>query len=462
MFRNRKVLTFFLYIFYLLFGSGILGQIQKDMTEFSYNILKICKDHRRLKQEQQKLIITWIDEIFESKSVAFNLRYNLKKCKKSVSNMLDGKATMKDKIVKFFFERRLKNYQEQCRKLATASDPLSFKKEELEELRKFTEETSSEPNSGLRLNDFYSSKFENEADSILGNSFNLGESFKSVLAAAQNQTSQSDEESEIVKYILPYSSYDEYLDENEIPLIEETEKFILKHDSLLLLVPKVLPMHMNYVKMPLPQIEPQPREIRIDYSTNAPESQIVAIDELYKEGSEASIKSRDSVIEDEIVDEKLDIFDSSESSSGMLSESEFIDIESINIKDSIIGGKYKEKKRFKSVSVLNEPNSTNNEHISFNDKGQEAGKSESTNRAQSDKDEEVESSVGSNLSETDEETSRYENSKSEESGSSGTDRYYETEDSTDNSQNTDDLQDQSTSESQDDSSEQSESSGEHF
>ncbi|KAH8581751.1 uncharacterized protein ELE39_001881 [Cryptosporidium sp. chipmunk genotype I] len=447
---------------YLLFGWEILGSMQEDMSEFSKNVLRICKDHRRLKQDQQTLLISWIDEILESKSVVFNTRYNLKKCRKSVRNILDGKATVRDKIVKFFFERRLRNYEEQCRKLTTARDPLSFRREELEELRKFTEETDPEPNSGLRLNDFYSSKFENETDNFLTNSFNLAEDFKSALIVDQPQDSMNDEAIETAKYILPYGSYSNYLDDDGIPLIKETEKFIFKHDTLLLLVPTNLPMHMSYVKMPLPQLEPQPKDIKIDYSITSMENQTGLIGELYKEESEQSTRSTNSVIEHEIVDERLDIFGSSESSSDMLSESEFIDFEPLSIKNALNGGKYRDRKRRKAESVPDKLNTSNNEeHIDFNDNGRDTEQSESPYEAQSIGDQKVESSLGSELSEEEEELSKYETSGSESEHSS-TDGYYDVENNTDNSRESENLGDRSASETQDDNSERSSSNEDEY
>ncbi|KAJ1612176.1 putative signal peptide protein [Cryptosporidium canis] len=314
----------------LLFGWGISGSIQNDLADFSENVLRICANYARLKEDQQKVLAGWIDEILQSKPLALTTRFQLKRCRKSLRDQLNNKVNIKDRFIKFMFERRIRNFGEECRQLSTVKDSLNIGKEELEELRKFTEETEAEKASNSKFSDLYFSEFDGNADAgFLGNHNNLLDRFGSPIVNEGPQSPQSNKPTEQVKHIQPYGPYSDYLGDDGIPIVMETENFILKHDSLLLLVPINLPMHMNYVKMPLPKLEPQPDIMSLEYIISPMEKQIGGIDELFKDETEYSRHSQRSTVEFEIIDEKLDAFDSSESSSPSLTESELSDLDSV-------------------------------------------------------------------------------------------------------------------------------------
>lgn len=458
LFCSRGISIFCFYTLYLLFGWGIFGCFQEEIPELSENILKICKNYRRLKQEQQELLLTWIDEILEKKLVAFNLRYNLKKCRKSLSNRLNNRLSLKDKLVKFFFEKKIKDHEEECRQLTKVSDPLNIGKEELEELQKFTEETNYNFDFESRNNYYYFSRLEIEDDYFSNSDLDIMKN-SNLQQNSQDQSSKSDETDEIVDYISPYSSYSNYLNNAGVPAIIEIEDLALKHDSLLLLVPLNLPLNMNYIKMPLPQLIPQPNDSQIEYSIVLLENPTAAINVLYKEESEPSIKSTYSSNSNEVVDEKSDVSDFSGTFSYAISESELTDFGSFNLYNVLTERNRKRRRRTESIlNGLNQQHEKND--MSLEKESQSSGVIELLNSGglQQPMDPETESSDSSEYSGSEYETSG-DRSYESQSGSYDTDGDYDNEDEMDVSQESEGSYDSGTSEDQSGSVEYTSSTG---
>ncbi|KAF7458027.1 hypothetical protein HWI79_1593 [Cryptosporidium felis] len=305
-FINKSIIS----LLFLVFGWGVLRSTQES-NEFQENILHICKDYWRLKEEQQLQLRKWIDEILSNNVHDIGTRYNLKKCRKAITNQLNNKKTLRSLFSNFFFEKntRSKDYK------LLDDTKLSFKirDEELEELRKFTEDDEdSDPALRIQKKFTYEDNFLFGKSNIYSSSAMLG-TYEKEGSHEKAQSSHTLEGFDNLKMITPHGPISEYLSDEGIPLIMETETLEIKHNPLILLVPFEMPLHFVYVKTPLPTLPPQPRIISKSFITDSEEEEIVELEEA--DDLQESSSSVNSLVSPEIIDERLDYYDSYEDSS---------------------------------------------------------------------------------------------------------------------------------------------------